>query len=339
MKKILFLIGSSVLGLMLVSCSIEQEFVKIWGDSINPPRFLSLELISEDTILTTFSNSISVLKASVIISGECEAGEDQYIPIEWDFFEDDSTKIIYTLPKRLKIAQKARLSAMVSDENGNSLSMIIPFVGYNFNPAKLQINELRVSYSKPKVEFIEFLVLESGNLGGLELGNYANTTKPFWEFPSCEVEVGELIVLHLRSIEDGLVNEIKNRDESLGTEALPDARDFWDDQVRAPLKGTNVITLRDRKGGPLQDALLCSEDLEDWPTYELKQAAQQVVDEGFWFPDAYIENAFITSGMTPTRTAGRNPDLEIEADLEYSKNNWRICATSKASPGKTNVAW
>lgn len=339
MKKTHSVIGAMFIGLVFLSCSIEQEFVKVWGDSINPPRFLSFELISEYEFLTTFSSSVNVLKASVIISGEFEEEGEHNISVEWEYCEGNTTKIIYTLPKRLKIAQKARLSALVSDENGNSLSMLIPFVGYNFNPAKLQINELRVSYSKPKVEFIEFLVLESGNLGGLEVGNYANIIKPFWEFPSCEVEVGEFIVLHFRSIEDGLVNEIINRDESLGTEALPDARDFWDDQVRAPLKGTNVITLRDRKGGSLQDALLCTEDLEDWPTYELKQAAQQVVDEGFWSPDAFTENAFITSGMTPTRTAGRNPNILIEPDLDYSKNNWRICATSKASPGKTNISW
>lgn len=333
------------LTVMFVSCAIENEAVKIWGEDSIPPVFLSLEVDSSTQIRASFSAPVSVLEASVLLNGpdgeEVRSSPAEWIPREPGIPEQE---LCFTLEEFPSVGEKAIFSASVSDSSGNTLSMNVPFTGFNAKPAILRINEIRTAYSKPKVEFIEFVVLQGGNLGGIEVGNAANTVRPVWEFPSSEVETGDYVVYHLRSVEDGLIDEVSAELVSPGTEARLDARDFWDNQAKAPLKPTNVITVRERKGGSLQDVLVCvAAGVEAWPTEALASAAAEACESGIWQGGAQPAQAFCSAGMTATRTAGRNPDEQRSADVEgwndVSAGSWRICPTSKASPGTVNAAW
>ncbi len=333
-----------VLALALSSCAVENEAVKIWGESSRPPSFISLEVDGANCLRASFTAPVSVLESSVLLSGP-DGEESRSTRAEWSTGGGGAPEqeIVFLLEEPPPVGEKAFLVASVSDSSGNTLSMSVPFTGYNADPAVLRINEVRTSYSKPKVEFIEFLVMKGGNLGGIEIENAANTVKPVWEFPACEVEAGEYVVYHLRSIEDGLVDETSAGITSAGTEARQEARDFWDVQTKAPLKSTNVIAVRERKGGVLQDAFLCAADgISSWPTEALAKAASEAFESGLWVPGSAPGDAFSSTGMTATRTAGRkNEDASaVEDDPQASSADfWRICPTGKASPGAANAAW
>jgi hypothetical protein len=311
--------------LFLPSCALDPEAVEIFGGDVVVPKLIDVIPLSTTAIVARFSVPVTVESSSVILedSSVIDSSESTY----------DSCALLFTLAQPLSVGARAKLSAIVEDSNGNSLSFIVPFFGYNDHPSKLKINEVRTCYSKPKVEFIEFIALCDGNLGGIEIVNAMNAVDPSYQFPAVEVKSGDYIVYHLRSVEENLVDETLSVTASSGIDARATARDFWDDLTKAPLKPTNVILVRERKGGAIMDALLCAESgVDEWPTDAVLLAAEEAVAAGAWKPDAQVSSSFCSSGTTTTRTLGRSissPDTDTSAD-------WSICATSKCSPGGAN---
>ena len=329
-KKIVLI--AALCSWVLTACTsgaMENGVVSIWGGDVSLPKMISLIPISEHEISVSFTAPITVSRAAAILPDDPETE----IPVTWKEVLA-SKDIVFLLGESVGIGNRAALSATVIDGRGNSLSFSMPFTGFNSRPPVLRINEVRTEYSKPKVEYIELFVVQEGNLGGVELTNAMNTVRPFYEFPAVEVLAGDFIVYHLRSVEEGLVDEIALRDESPGIDARSSARDFWDTLTSAPLKKTNVLLLKNRKGGQLLDALLlCEEGRTEWPNETVRLAAEEAALAGAWLPGPLVEDAFCSTGTTVTRTIGRNP---FSADTELS-GDWKISATSKCSPGATNA--
>jgi len=343
------------------SCAMDPEVVSVWGGDVSLPRFLGLEVVSAREVRASFSSPVTLVTASVSLAGTGAAGgepaasdepaardEPAEMPgtVSWEDSPGSGT-ILMNLAEAPGIGTRAVLEATVRDGKGNTLSFAAPFTGFNDRVAGLRINEVRTDYSKPKVEFVEFLVTAAGNLAGMEFFIAGNTASPVWEFPAAEVVPGDYVVYHLRSVEEGLVNETGGVSASSGVDSCPDARDFWDVQSKAPLKETNVLLLRSRKGGSLQDAFLCAEaGRTEWPTDALRLAALEAFEAGLWSPGPLVSDAFCSTGMTVTRTAGRNPAPAASgagapgtAGAVSSAACWRICATSRASPGRQNAVW
>ncbi|HNY21723.1 MAG TPA: hypothetical protein PKO22_06190 [Treponemataceae bacterium] len=327
----------------LASCAMDPEIVTVFGGGISVPKLVSVETRGSREIRATFSLPVTVTGASVIpgesaVTGEPGSGADQSIPItaSWEESPDEPGEIAFILDEAIAVGSTAYLSATVEDSGGNSLSFSVPFIGYNERPPRLLINEIRTDYVNPKVEFIEFFALSDGNLAGVEISCAADKSGIAWSFPSAEVRAGDYVMYHLRSVEDGLVNETGSTDASGGTEARADARDFWDNRKSSPLKETNVIVVRERKGGTILDALLVAEpDKASWPTDAISRAASEVVSVAAWKGDGSVATAASALGMTPTRTLGRNPgapDTDSAAD-------WALCPKLKASPGTRNISW
>lgn len=350
MKKVLLaaVAGTVCLCAACVSCSSEDGLVEVWGGDAVAPRFLGIETVSGTEILARFTAPVYPTAARALV------GEEE-ISVSWSADtgtvpspgtaagaadspggpDSDSAAVRFVLGREAGAGARAILESTVEDARGNSLSFAVPFTGWNSRPARLRINEVRTVYAKPKVEFVEFLVTGAGNLAGVEIGNAMNGQSPVYEFPPVEVAEGDFIVYHLRSVEAGLVNETGAPDESAGIDSCPTARDFWDTLTNAPLKKTNVITVRERRGGPVMDALLCAESgLAAWPSDEVRLAAEESASAGAWLPGALISDAACTTGTTATRTLGRNPasgDTDSAAD-------WAVCALGKCSPGLANAA-
>lgn len=311
------------------SCMMESELVSVWGGDIVVPKLVEVRTLTSREVEARFTVPVTVVSARVQIGTESGAG----IGTGWESAEEGLTAR-FLLEEGLGIGVTAILSVVVEDDGGNSLSFAAPFSGFNERPAGLRINEIRTEYDKPKVEYIEFIVTGAGNLAGLEIQNAINADFPYWEFPAAEVAKGDYVVWHLRSLEEGLVNETGETDASAGCDANPEARDFWDTQTKAPLKKNNVILLRERKGGKILDALLYIEAGKDtWPSDALSLAAGEAVAAGAWGPTALVTDAVVSTGTSPTRTIGRNE----RSDDSNRASDWAICGTGKKSPGFVNV--
>lgn len=304
-----------------VSCALDPEIVDMWGGDSEPPVFLGAHPVSSTLFSVQFSESVKVERAQLIFN-------ESVIPVLWTYGDGDRS-VDFTSDIPMGAGTEFILSSAVSDSRGNTLSFAVPLTGFNDRPARLRINEIRFDYSKPKVEYIEFYVLEDGNLAGVEIFNAMNETKPTYAFPFVDVQAGEYVVWHLRSIEEGLIDEIDDVAASAGIDARPFARDFWDTQTKAPLKKTNVILLRERSGGPLMDAFICAETSKvEWPTETVRLAAEEAFREGFWKKGPLITDAIVSTGTTTTRTLGYTESGGLPG--------WVISPTSKCSPGAAN---
>ncbi len=316
--------------LVCSSCVVDPETIAVWGGDVTVPELASVQTLSAQEVSVGFTDPVFVSTAAV----ECPDEPGRVIEACWATGEQSDT-FVFVLSENPGIGVSAVLHATVRDGNGNSLSFAVTFIGYNERVPKLKINEIRTSYAKPKVEYVELVVLTDGNLAGVQIENAMNSKQSYYEFPSCEVRAGDYVLWHLRSIEEGLVTETERIDASAGKDSSPFAWDFWDTQDRAPLKNTNVLLVRERGGGPILDALLCAEtEKTEWPSDALRIAAEAAVSAGAWGPTALITDAACSDSMTPTRTLGRIPGL----DDTNAAADWMVCATSGASPGTENSA-
>ncbi|ULQ60853.1 hypothetical protein K7I13_06195 [Brucepastera parasyntrophica] len=319
-----------ILCVLTASCMVHQEALTILGGDITIPKLENFEVTGGRELRAVFSRPVKILSARAVTANENPENLNITFPDE-----QEASEVSFFLEYDMETGAKAVLSALVADKKGNTLSFSVPFSGYNNCPAELLINELRAVYSKPKVEYIEFLVLGSGNLSGIEVFNAMNPDNPYI-FPAAEVTAGEFIILHLRSIEDGILDEITTEIISGGTEASPHARDFWAVHIpnKVPLKPTSVIIVRERENGRIMDAVLCiQEGSEVWPNDTVKKYAELAAETGAWHPSALTEDAVVMpNSSATTRSLGRNE----YSDDSNGAPDWKFCATGKYSPGKVN---
>jgi hypothetical protein len=139
---------------------------------------------------------------------------------------------------------------------------VIPPVVEPPTNALLVINELRteIMLSAKRAEYIEFKVMQTGNLNGINLNIMNNAKNPFvYNFPAINVSLGEYITLHLRTLENNCKDELgDNLALSGGTDSCPTARDLWVEGSVKYLYKTDIVYLED-EGGNVMDAVVLSE--------------------------------------------------------------------------------
>jgi hypothetical protein len=187
---------------------------------------------------------------------------------------------------------------------------------------------------------VELKALEAGNLGALRLFIPGNTKAPVvFEFPPAEVGAEQYIVVHLRTVEDGVVNEA-NGDPSLsgGADTTKISWDFWVPDSEKLLHKTDVVYLMDQDD-TIVDAVMMSENPDPWWAKDhFVQAADLLYRQGAWAsaegeipgPADAVITFNIKTAMT--RSISRDetvPDSNSAAD-------WYITATSGATPGAVN---
>jgi hypothetical protein len=315
----------------IAGCSVVPESVSVWGGDVSAPELTAVTVEGEETLLVRFTAPVTVLDASVTVPSD-----GRRFPASWTALDGGKTAS-FAVAGTPGIGVRAFISGSVTDGTGSTLSFSVPYTGYNPRPASLVINEIRLEYDKPKVEYVELVVREAGNLGGVQILNSRNEKRSSYEFPAVEVAAGDFVVYHLRSVEEGLVNETGAIDVSAGKDSSPFARDFWDDQKSAPLKSDNAILVRERDGGRIMDALLFSvADSAAWPSDAVSLAAEEAVAAGQWKPGASVADSFrhAEKDPSPTRTLGRD---EKSTDTDTAAD-WAFCKNGKCSPGKANPA-
>jgi hypothetical protein len=333
MKQYSFLtrpLGGLLLSVLLASCafSSEQALQKVLGVSAEAPVFLGVRALSDRELCFEFSKPVSLSTLRL----------DPHLETE-SIQEGAAVNIILKNP--MGIGERFTADILVEDTHGNTLDVLVPFRSKNDRIPKLQITELRTEYANPKAEFVELKILEAGNLGALRVFIAGSGMQdPVYEFPPAEAAAGEYIVLHLRSPETGITDEI-GPDMSLsgGTEAFPEARDFWVPGAVKRLRKTDAVIVMDQDGGILDGVLLSENPTPAWAKDDLTKAAELLAAGKAWINagDGKAKalspaDAIGTKGTTATRTICRD---ETAADSN-SAADWYITASSKASPGKPN---
>ena len=316
------------------SCLTEGGIQQILGSSPSAPVFIDCKPVSATEVVFRFSVPVRVVQLNLDPDLEAE-------PIE----EGREVKITFARPP--EAGRKITADILVEDTDRNTLNVIVPFRARNDRMPVLVFNELRFDYTKPKTEFVEFKVLESGNLGAMRLFiAHQSLTEPFYEFPPAEVKKGDYIVLHTRTVEEGCVDETgKDLGLSKGTEALGTARDFWIPGNKKLLHNTNGLWLLDQDDRVLDALLICEtanlEGISAALAKTFTAAAEFLGREQAWLPPSGApqagwvpssSDAVLTKGTSNTKTLCRDESLPPGRRA----GNWYITATSNATPGAAN---
>jgi hypothetical protein len=259
----------------------------------------------------------------------------------------EGEEVTVTLAAPLRGGERITADLLVEDEGRNTLNVLVPFRARNDRMPKLLLTELRTEQSKSGTEFVEFFTQSAGNLGALRLfiAGYS-LTSPVYEFPPTEVQAGKYIVLHLRTPEEGWLDETgDDLSLSAGKDACPEARDFWIGSNTELFRKTDAVFFMDQDDNII-DAVLLSENADpSWSKPYAAAAAELLATRGAWLPPGDAgdsgggtgwvpapEDAVISGGTTVTRTICRD---EAVSD-NNSAADWYITATSNATPGKKN---
>jgi hypothetical protein len=308
------------------ACAPEAPLEDLLSVDASAPTFLGCAATGADRVEFRFSEPVAV---SSLRFDHAPQGT----------ISVDGSTVVVTFPSALEEGGRYVADILVEDPEGNSLSVLTPFRGRNNRMPRLRITELRTEYAKPKVEFIELHLESAGQLGGMRLVSSAQGfASTLFEFPRAEAASGEYVVVHLRKIEDGCIDEAGGLAVSAGTDSSPTARDFWVDGSEKKVRKTDALALLDQDGGVL-DALLVSEMEEgEWKSEELIASAAYLQDRGAWKTAGGGSGGLLPAsaasslGTTATRTICRS---EPDADTDTSAD-WYVTATSCATPGRAN---
>ena len=231
------------------------------------------------------------------------------------------------------------LAGEVDDKDGNRTRFFLKFSGWNDRAPHLLISEMQTgknaSKTKPHRDFIEFEVLEDGNVGGEEVSWASSIKSATYRFPGIEVRNGDFLVLHLAP--EGLPEEVDELGGDLsasgGVDATSTGRDLWCSTMPLPDE-SGAVSLSLRPGEPPIDGLfyasedksgtLSSDKLETilsslaaagaWP---LSSSAKPAWEDGFKWKSS-TARSICRSGP------GKGPGY------------WYVTATGGQTPGAAN---
>lgn len=367
----LLIAGITIAAVMPVSCKITEQGIKLVGGDYVPPVLNNFLVENENTVSLTFSEKVEITGYVVAIATDDLFGSEEHsstidlspalervsgvygsVPCQLVYNEEEA-QVQFLLEQQMEIGQLYQLYAQVRDSVGNTLTLALPFTGFNSRVPQLMITEIQTeSVSQNKTEknngtyrneFVELLVLKSGNLAGLELcSGYDGETKKY-VFPAIEVTAGEIFIVHMRNRGNGCISE-EGEDLTLATASYtsPQIRDLWTDIESTTLGNkTDIIIVRNRSDNRVIDAAMFrASSVEAWTKTMLDYSL--LLDEACIYDSGNIENAFIADSLTTTKTLHRtdastyqkslleNPSLSLDFPIHSSPDLWTI---SDPSPG------
>ena len=367
LKKIIFVSLQSIIiaGIVCfavcpISCKISETGIEVIGGDYVPPVLESVNVIDDKTVKVNFSESIN-LKGYVITeyiedeSDSYEHSTDEELSLALrtvtDFnngivcelsFENDNSVVVFSLHESTKIGKKYNIFAVVEDKTGNSLTCCVPFVGFNSKVAKMIMTEVRsVSDSKNGFrEYVEFLVIEEGNLAGVQIQIGGEESKTY-TFPAIDVKKGDVIVYHPEKVGEGIVDELFD-DLTLchHTDSNENARDLWGTSEKSVIgNNDDIIVLYDQVKDFIMDAVMFRKaDTVTWT--KNKQLAADFINDAGIYDSSDIENANYTKGGTaPVSASAKHTlqrlntsdilqkiqnDEEIEYPVKVDSDSWQI---------------
>jgi hypothetical protein len=325
---------AAALALFAVACaplpSRDSGGPSLPESDFRPPTLLEAGPSDGRTFSVLFDEAIQPVSGSFGLepaAGELSASAEG-AALTVSFAEDASPGLDYSL------------AGEVEDASGNRCRFVLSFTGYNSRPALLCISELQPqknsSTKASHRDYVEFLVLGAGNLGGLELSWASSTKLMAYRFPAAEVLAGDYLVLHLAP--EGLASEVDETGSDLaasgGIDATATARDFWSSAGGLPDE-SGALALRTRPGGPSQDALFYAADDKSGAVGEGKLAdlLSAVGGEGAWVfggKAAAWEDAFRWH-PSAARSIYRIAGIDTQG-----AGDWLVSEASGQTPGGPN---
>jgi hypothetical protein len=209
---------------------------------------------------------------------------------------------------------------------------------------EILINELRseTNSTSNKYEFIEFKVKTAGNLKGIKLYIMWNSKDPYiFELPPVDVNSGEYITYHLRTLENDSVNELgENLSLSGGTDSNPEARDLWVAGDEKWLHRTDIVYLQDANGSILDAVIINESPFATWSKerQHFAEISLFLFNHGAWKPTSgqspspmdAVDTSKIGSGVT--RSVSRHEDREDT----NTNSDWYVTEQKGVTPGYRN---
>jgi len=325
MKKICFFLLGACIAFGSCSTGDAASAAQMLGGSSQALLYLNCRAVSENEIEFEFSQPVMVKSLNFEPAVEIAS------------IQDGST-VRVRLEERTEPGILFTADLLAEDEKKNTINVLVSFRSRNNRIPQLVINELRTENSKPRAEFIELKMMSDGNLGAVRVFIASNNKEPMvYEFQPVNVKNGEYAVLHLRTTEEGCVDEYgSDLSASRGTNALATARDFWVPGNVKLLRKTDIVYLLDQDDRVL-DAVMLSENQDAWWSKDyFAEAADFLYNQGAWkTADGRIcgpADAVISTGTTNTRTICRD-EKKVNSNTAA---DWYITATSSATPGSVN---
>ena len=359
-----------LLAVMPVSCKITEQGVKIIPGDYVPPVLNSFEVKGENILQLEFSEKVDVTgyvvalaaddmfdsmehSSTIDLSPAIERASGVYGSVPCNVLVDETGCIVtVSFEQDMEVGQNYEFYSEVSDSCGNTLTLVVPFTGFNSRVPELLITEIQTeSVSQNKAEktagtyrneYVEFLVLKGGNLAGLELCSGYDGESKKYNFPVLEVQTGDVFVVHMRSRGNGCISEEDdNLAQAFASYTKDDVRDLWTSVESTTLGNkTDIIILRNRADGKILDAVMYrASTIEAWTKTMIEYSG--LIDESGIYESGDIENAFVTDGMTSTKTMSRIDAEEIlnkvlaGEELEYPvksfSDSW--CISAEPTPG------
>lgn len=343
LKKILFIALQSfaIAGVVCFavcpfSCKISETGIEVIGGDYAPPILETVNVIDDKTVKVSFSESIKL--QGFVITEHKEDESDSYehstneelslslrtvtdyenkIPVNV-VFESDNSVAVFNLEERTKIGKTYYIYGVVEDRTGNTLTFCVPFIGYNSQVVKMIMTEVRsVSDSKNDLrEFVELLVIEDGNLAGIQIQIGGEESKSY-DFPPIDVKRGEVIVFHAEKLGENIVDEL-SEDITLckHTDSNDKARDLWGHAEKSQIgNNDDIIVLYDKVNEFVLDAVMFRKaDTVSWT--KNKQIAADLIDDAGIYESSDIDNANYTKGGTAPVGASAKHTLQRMNSLE-----------------------
>ncbi len=324
------------MGLILIvsSCSPIIDYRRLLERDIQPPVFQGVKVKKNNSIEILFSEAVTIQKDSLFILPE---------PPSYNAESKKETALIQ-FSDSLIPGKLYKLKMTVTDSNGNSLTLISSFYGYNPNLPDMIINEFTTQGSSTNPDRVEIAVLSDGNTAGAVLYEGSDLS---WEqrkvFPAIEVTSGDFLVIHFKSTGDPMeIDETENWNESGGIKPADGAWDLWVDEGTGLSGNNGTIMLFTALYGTLIDGLLYSNRTSDsdgnyrgFGSTKVMERADRLIECGGWTSQGELaapEDAINPEDSTATRSMCRD---SLSADSNC-KEDWHIVPTSTSTFGTVN---
>ncbi len=334
-----FLWGLSFLclsaGLVLQSCVPNLDAGKLpFSVDLIPPILQSAEITDSYTVVFRFDDAVFPVEDAPVLT--------PFLPVAQTRCEGRQFLVELAAPQ--SIGQKYTLRAGVQDAKGNMLEFLFEFYGWNPRVPSLLINELNPRGSGKNPDCVEILVLSDGNLGGIlmTVGTEEHASGKII-LPAVEVLKDDFLLLHAKS--QGLpeeIDELGSVSESGGLLASDTARDFWIPDSPGLPGNNGAVSLYQRNGGLLMDAVLWSDRVFDdqddklgWTSAGYQMASDLAASDGWESSETEIpspSDAVDVSFSTATRSLCR-ASVPLDTD---TREDWHTVPTKGSSFGTPN---
>ncbi|HEY9054002.1 MAG TPA: hypothetical protein VIO60_04210 [Rectinemataceae bacterium] len=309
------------------SCTPRFEDIVFPAGDIRPPGIVGATQDSPETFSILFDEGVRPVEGSFRFSPV------DVVPTPICSGE----RLVVGLSPPVRAGFPCSLTGEVKDSWGNSTRFLFEFAGYNPDPASLILDEAQTSKNQSASnnhrDYVEFLVEEGGELGGLKVEWSSSAKTMAYTFPPCRVSKGEYIVLHLAPESIPAEKDETSSDLALsgGVDSSASGRDFWSSAGGLPDE-TGVILHRARDGEAPRGGLFYASESKSGPldSERMKSLVEELQAAGYWGASSppLWEDAFLwkPSSSRPLYGSGRG-----------GKEAWSVGEPGSQSPGSHKV--